>query len=194
MNQNWEEVPLSSILKEVSRPVRLEADQRYRIIGMKWYAKGVYIKQDVLGSAVSASTAYRVETGDIVYNRLFAWKGSFGIVGEELSGSVGSNEFPTFRADPAKVDLDYLRHFLSREAFWAEVERISQGSSRQSRLRLKEAQFLGFKIALPPIDEQRRIVDILDKLTLLKEKQDAVLEDTVLLIHSTLDRAFSGRL
>jgi type I restriction enzyme S subunit len=125
---------------------------------MKWYAKGLFIKQEVPGNSIAASVANRIEAGDIVYNKLFAWKGSFGVADAQVSGAYGSNEFPTFRADESEVNLDFLRYCMSRRSFWHDAELASQGSSRQSRLRLKESQFLNLQIPLPPPPVQVEIV------------------------------------
>ena len=50
------------------------------------------------GESLSAQHFYRVKAGDIIYNRLFAWKGSFGLIGEDLAGCYVSHEFPLFAA------------------------------------------------------------------------------------------------
>ena len=42
-------------------------------------AKGLYVKEEKYGSEIRAKSIFKVEAGDFVYNRLFAWKGSFAV-------------------------------------------------------------------------------------------------------------------
>ena len=73
MQSNWQLVPLKELLKPVSRPERIDPQKIYRILGAHWYATGLYIKDFKSGSEIQASTLFRVQEGDFVYNRLFAW-------------------------------------------------------------------------------------------------------------------------
>lgn len=93
----WPLVPLGSLLVPISRPETLLATAQYRLLGAHWYAEGLYIKDIKTGSEIQAKQLFRVETGDFVYNRLFAWKGSFALAHEDVEGCYVSNEFPCFR-------------------------------------------------------------------------------------------------
>jgi type I restriction enzyme S subunit len=157
MKAVWPEVPLSDVLREVSRPERPAPDHEYRLLGMRWYAGGLFEKERKKGRAIKAGHLYRVEEGDLVYNRLFAWKGSFGIVGPDVTGAYVSNEFPCFTVNKDLVSPEFLKWFVSRATFWEAVKTLSTGASRQSRLRLKQERFLSLCMPLPPVPEQRRI-------------------------------------
>jgi type I restriction enzyme S subunit len=163
MKADWREVKLANILREVSRPESPLEDKEYRLLGMRWYAGGLFEKQRAKGCDIKANKIYRVETGDVAYNRLFAWKGSFGVARQEDDGAYVSNEFPCFIADETQVERDFLKWYMARSSFWQEVESLSTGMSRQSRLRLKQERFLSLSVHLPPLPEQRRIVATLDK-------------------------------
>jgi len=52
---------------------------------------------------------------------------------------------------------------FQRESVWQEVNRQCTGTTK-SRLRWKEDRFRAFSLALPPIPEQRRIVDLIGAL------------------------------
>ena len=186
MKADWREVKLVNILREVSRPESPSEDKEYRLLGMRWYAGGLFEKQRARGRDIKANKIYRVETGDVAYNRLFAWKGSFGVAGQGDDGAYVSNEFPCFVADETQVELDFLKWYMARYSFWQEVESLSTGMSRQSRLRLKQERFLSLSIPLPPLPEQQRIVATLDKAAsrveeakrltgLIEEEQTALL-------------------
>jgi type I restriction enzyme S subunit len=157
-------VPLGELLAPLSRPEPVKPDETYRILGAHWYAGGLYIKETTSGAGVRASTLYRVEEGDFVYNRLFAWKGSFAAATKESAGCYVSNEFPCFRADADRLDTTFLWRYFSRSSAWDEALALSTGGTPTSRNRLKEDKFLSLKIPLPPLNEQRRIVARIEAL------------------------------
>ncbi len=162
MSKHWQNVALASIMKQVERPEPVDAAREYRMLGAKWYALGLYVRETLLGSAIAASRVYRVEPGDFVYNRLFAWKGSFAVAGAEHAGCYVSNEFPCFNVDDDAVLPEYLWWYFKQEPVWRRVLGLSEGATPTSRNRLKEERFLSLTVPLPPLAAQRRIVDRLD--------------------------------
>jgi type I restriction enzyme S subunit len=157
-------VPFSEVLKVVSRPETLDRDKTYRILGMRWYAQGLFVREDKPGHEIQANELFRVEKDDFVYNRLFAWKGSFGIVDDNTAGGYVSGEFPCFNVFTEKADPKFIFLYLSQEPIWNEIVRISSGQTNISRLRLKVQAFLAMEIPLPPVTEQRRIVTRIEAL------------------------------
>jgi type I restriction enzyme S subunit len=160
----WPLVPLEELLTPVSRPETVDADKTYRILGAHWYAQGLYVKDITTGAGIQAKSLYRVEEGDFVYNRLFAWKGSFALATKENHGCYVSNEFPCFAVNRFRLDGRFLWQFFSRSSVWDDALSESTGGTPTSRNRLKEHKFLAFKIPLPPLDEQRRIVARIEQL------------------------------
>jgi hypothetical protein len=108
-------VPLGDILKPVSRPERVDPEKVYRILGAHWYAEGLYVKDTLPGSEIRADKVFRVEEGDFVYNRLFAWKGSFAVASDTNDGCYVSNEFPCFEIDKATPDTRPRRRALQED-------------------------------------------------------------------------------
>jgi type I restriction enzyme, S subunit len=142
----------------------VDASVDYALLGARWYAKGLYIKDRKPGSAIRARTLFRVKDGDFVYNRLFAWKGSFAVATCEQDGCYVSNEFPCFEVDRHRVDSRFLWLYFSQEHVWNEALGLSFGATPTSRNRLKEQFLLAMTIPLPPLPEQRRIVAKLDRI------------------------------
>ena len=122
------------------------------------------MKETLPGAGIRASRLYRVEAGDFVYNRLFAWKGSFAVATDEHDDCFVSNEFPCFRVDESRLDGQFLWRYLSRVSAWTEALGLSTGGTPTRRNRLKEEKFLGMTIPLPSLAEQRRIVAKIDQL------------------------------
>lgn len=158
MQSKWPMVKLGEVLEQVSRPEMVSPEKEYRILGAKWYAKGLYIKSIKSGNEIKAKKLYLVKKGDFVYNRLFAWKGSFALVPDELDGCYVSNEYPTFKINTEKIFPKYLYYYFSIEEMWDKAFSLSMGVSSISRNRLKVEKFFKIEIPLPPLEEQKRIV------------------------------------
>lgn len=163
MNHDWKFTKLGDVLRSVSRPVLISPENTYRLVGAHWYAKGLYVKEQKSGAAIQARTLFQIKEGDFVYNRLFAWKGSFAVATKETDGCFVSNEFPCF-VPLDFVDSKFLWFYFSRSAAWNEALGLSSGSTPTSRNRLKEEQFLKMELRLPPLDEQRRVASRVEAL------------------------------
>src|SRR5664280_1087436 len=83
--EGWSFTPFGKIAALTRRKEAVEPDKTYPLVGMRWYAKGPYIKERLPGTNIKASHLYKVAKGDFIYNRLFAWKGSFGVIDLDLS-------------------------------------------------------------------------------------------------------------
>jgi type I restriction enzyme S subunit len=165
MGTSWPLVPLGDVLAPVSRPEPVKPDKTYSILGAHWYAQGLYTKEITTGAGIQANSLYCVHQGDFVYNRLFAWKGSFAVATQENDGCYVSNEFPCFRAHSERLDAMFLWKYFSRSSAWDEALAGSTGGTPTSRNRLKEDKLLAFRIPLPALDEQRRIVARIEALS-----------------------------
>jgi type I restriction enzyme, S subunit len=161
----WSLSLFNIIASQVRRREVVEPDQIYPLIGMRWYAKGPYVKEEVLGANIKASHLYKVAKGDFIYNRLFAWKGSFGVVEDDCAHGYVSGEFPTFETQ-GSADAYYLWFLFSQPWVWSMLESRSAGATSTSRLRLNEDDLARFLIPLPLVDVRRQMVDtVLGKLS-----------------------------
>ena len=127
--------------------------------GVRWYAEGVFHRETVLGKEMSAKYVTPPAPGAVIYNRLSAWKESLAVVGAEHAGLCVSSEFPQFMPDTARVIPEFLYLFCTRPKTTEMVNAASAGSAAVSRNRFKEEEFLKMVMPLPPLVEQRSIVE-----------------------------------
>lgn len=164
MNGKWPLVRLGDVVKQISRTERVEPAKEYRLLGVRLNGRGPFIRECILGSNTSATTLNQVQEGDFVYSRLFAWRGSFGIISRELDGCYVSNEFPLFSIIAERLDIRFLWFWLRLPQVLATVEADCTGSTPLTRNRYKERFFCSLEIPLPPLDEQRRIVARIEEI------------------------------
>lgn len=175
----WASTRLGDVTSQVRDLVKVVSREAYPLLGVKWYAEGPFLREVVTSETSRATRFYRVQPGQFIYNRLFAWKGSFGIVGDDLAGSYVSNEFPLFDCDRSRLLPEFLNLYFGQPSLWSYVERVSTGTTA-SRSRWKEVQFNELEIPLPSPSEQRRIVDVVAAVDLqiesVQREQECAIE------------------
>lgn len=156
--EGWEHLNIGDLVKQISHRVRTEPERLYSMTGVKWYGEGVFLRETVAGKDLSATHVHPLVPGAFIYNRLFAWKGSFAVVPAEMGEQYVSNEFPQFIVDETRISPQYLYLYAMSKPVMDAVNRASSGSAAVSRNRLKEAEFLSIEIPLPPLTTQQAIV------------------------------------
>ena len=197
MSSRWPKVELAEVLTQKWRFEENDPAKEYLLIGAHWYAGGLYIKNRKFGREIQANKLYQIRAGDFVYNRLFAWKGSFALADANVDGCYVSNEFPVFEINNKRLEGRFIYWNFKREKTWTESLGMSVGATPTSRNRLKEALFLKMLIPLPPLADQRRIVTRIEELAAqINEartlRQQAV-EEVEALISSSSESCFQPK-
>ncbi|MFN8620617.1 MAG: hypothetical protein U0869_07750 [Chloroflexota bacterium] len=160
MSDGWQRARLGEVTRQVRERHVPNATTRYRLLGVRGKGLGAFEREDLLGSQTKAVALTPVRQGQFIYNRLFAGTGSFGVITPDLDGAWVSSEFPLFDVDTGRVDVGYLRLVFQQPAVWDLVAAACVGTTG-SRMRWHERKFAEFEIDLPPLAEQRRIVDLI---------------------------------
>ena len=155
-------VKFSELMRPNSRPCTLAPDQDANLVGMRWYGHGPFHRELKSAMRILKKSHFRIRSGDVIYNKLFAWRGSFGIVPPELDGMFVSDKFPTYELDRGKVNDSYLAWFFRHTDVWDQSQRMSTGSAALSKLTLNPPKFLQLEIPLPSMHEQERITRKID--------------------------------
>jgi len=164
MTNDWKTTTLSEVLVPVSRPEVIDPTKEYPLLGIRLDGGGPFHRETKLGSGIAARTLFKVRTGDFIYSRLFAWRGAFGIIRSDLNGCYVSGEFPTFKANPDKLDVKFLQFWFRLPMTISKVQAVCTGSTPLTRNRFKEEFFLPMEVSLPSLSEQRRIVARIEQL------------------------------
>lgn len=135
-------------------------------------------EKDVNMFEAETNEGYKVcLAGDLVINTLWAWMGAMGVAPINGIVSPAYNVYePTKRLDPAYVDA-----LVRIPVFATEVTRYSKGVW-SSRLRLYPEGFFEVYLPVPPLPEQRAIVEHIARETEKLDKVRAATERTMALL------------
>lgn len=192
MKANWNLVKLSEIARPIQRPITVEAGNSYRTIGVKWWGEGAYERETIDGSQTAAKTLWEVRENDLIINKIWVRNGSIAVATKDVDGCAASGEFPTFEIDQSSVLPQWLRSLAKTQYFWDKCSRLSQGTSGKNRI--KPELFLTIPVPVPSMNEQKRIVILMEKADTIKKLQSEIATELDALLPSILDKAFKGEL
>jgi type I restriction enzyme S subunit len=192
----WRIYRFGEICTRIERKILLDDITTYTRVGVRWYGLGAFVRDRVSGFDIERKQQWIIKKNDIVYNKLFAWRGAFAIADSFVDGNIVSDKFPTYQANTDVVDLGYLRYYFQMPQLAKQAETLSKGAAAISKLTLNPPQFWDLEIPLPPIDEQRRIVARIEQLAakvvqaqVLRRRSDT---RTEVLFESCLEPIVSG--
>jgi len=194
MNKSPEKIPLLKIGKLIKRDIIIWPNEYYKTVGCKLYGQGVYERETKLGANISSSKMFLIKENDLLINRIWAQKGSIGIVPKDLDNSVVTNDFPVVLLDTNEINPSYLSWYIKNSELWEECRKHSYGTS--GRERLKTNEILNIEIPLPPLEEQKRIVEkidfIVNKVEDVRALREEAIKEAERLRTSSIDRIFQN--
>ncbi|MCY4284339.1 MAG: restriction endonuclease subunit S [Thiotrichales bacterium] len=185
----WPAVPLGEFLVQSENRVEPKPDKTYKQVTARLWGRGLKLRGRILGSRIAASRQVQVREGQFLLSRIDARNGAFGLVPADLDGALVSSDFPAFDVDETRADPRYLAWYSKTDGFVDLCRRASEGST--NRVRLREGRFLAMEVPLPPLGEQRWIVDRLDRATDLVERRRRAMAASERDIAALLRKAFN---
>lgn len=156
----WRRVQLRDHLREVRRPVALKDDESYTLVTVKRSRGGVALREVLRGNEVKTPTQFHVRTGDFLISKRQIVHGACGIVLPELDGAVVSNEYAVLNTD-GEIDLKFLR-YLSETRYFQQTCFHSSIGVHVEKMIFRTDHWLKWPFNIPPLEQQRRIVEIMD--------------------------------
>lgn len=163
-------VKLGDVLTFVGVPEKITEPAIEKYVTVQNNGRGAIRRVIKDGKSPVPFTGYRIKPGQFIYSRIDARNGAFAIIPEELDNFVVSKDFPIFEVQSHLVTPQYLLEFLKSGNIQKIIQNLSRGAT--NRQRIKEAEFLNFPFPLPSLEEQKRIVSILDKAKSIEEARE----------------------
>ena len=113
-----------------------------------------------------------VQHGDVIVSTVRPNLNGVARVASHLNGATASTGFCVLRTQEGALDGSYLFQWVKSPRFVADMERKATGASYPA---VSDKIILESQIPLPPLAEQRRIAEVLDKAEALRAKRRAAL-------------------
>ncbi len=127
--------------------------------------KNVIIETSLITSKNAPSRAKKiVKKNDVIFATTRPTQMRFCLIDDNYSGQIASTGYCVLRADINEVLPKWIYYYLSSNPFKNYLEENQSGSAYPA---ISDTKVKEFKIPIPPLEEQQRIVNILDKFDTL---------------------------
>ena len=149
--------PISSLLARVKDAVDIEDDRLYKQVTVQMHNQGIVLRTRQYGSEIGTKKQFVIKAGQFLISKIDARNGAYGIVPPELDGAVITGNFWTYAINRDIVLPDYLTYLMRHDFFLKMCSTCSYGAT--NRWYLDEATFNHFKVPVPAIEEQKKILE-----------------------------------
>ncbi len=157
---DWPITPLERVISHRKEFIQIDDLSSYKRCRVQVDAKGILLRDIVSGLEVKTKKQQVCKTGDFLVAEIDAKVGGYGIVPQELEGAIVSSHYFLYEIDESVLDRDFLDFYIRIPTFREQV--ASQGSTNYAAIRPHHV--LEYKMPLPPLQEQRRIVGRIEEL------------------------------
>ena len=187
--ESWSVRTIAECLERVEHPVEVQANEMYTQIGIRSHGKGLFYKEPVTGDSLGNKSVFWIEPDCFILNIVFAWEQAVGKTTQAEAGMIGSHRFPMYRPINGSIDIDYLISYLLTKRGTDILEATSPGGAGRNRT-LGQDRFMKSRIVLPPLDEQKKIAEILSTQDKAIELQERKIEELKRFKKGCLEKMF----
>jgi len=192
MAKHWPVVPLREVVRHRAAFIEIDDATRYKRCRVQTGAKGVVLRDVVAGSDVRTKRQQVCKKNDFIVAEIDAKVGGYGLVNEFLANSIVSSHYFLYEVDEFNCTPNFLDWFSKTSLFQNQI--FAQGSTNYAAIR--PSHVLDYRIPLPSLEEQRRIVARLDQVERwLKDRHtalDAMEAETNAMLRSAFDQIIDG--
>ena len=182
----WPVVSLGELMRPRKEFIIIQPDQMYSRCRVQTSARGIVLRDRVPSSVIKTKKQQVCRAGEFLVAEIDAKMGGYGIVPEQLNGAIVSSHYFLFEIDERCLLRKFLHWYCQTSDFFDQVN--ARGSTNYAAIRPHDV--LTYKVPLPPLAEQQRIVAKLDKVAGLVEERRRVIETAERDAQAMLSNAF----
>lgn len=165
-----DDVPMVS-LGDTCVPTRnirwAETDDYYKYIDLTSVSRDthVIVETTTINNENAPSRAQKVvEKNDVIFATTRPTLRRFALIDDEFAGQICSTGFCVLRANTKKILPKWIYYQISQSSYYDYMESVQKGSAYPA---VSDAEVKRYKIHLPSIGEQQRIITLLDQFETL---------------------------
>jgi type I restriction enzyme S subunit len=153
-------VSLGEVLVHRKEFIQISDFETYKRCRVQLHAKGIVLRDVISGAEIKTKEQQLCRAGEFLVAEIDAKVGGFGVVPDELDGSIVSSHYFLYQLSEQKLERRFLDYFVQTPFFRDQV--AARGSTNYAAIRPHHV--LQYQIPLPPLPEQRRIVARIESL------------------------------
>ena len=158
--EGWKEKKISDILERVKDPVIPEVKQYYLQIGIRSHGKGIFHKEPVTGQSLGNKRVFNIHPDCFIVNIVFAWEQAVAKTSDAELGMIASHRFPMYKPKNDQCDIDFMLYYFKTPLGKYKLGLASPGGAGRNKT-LGQSEFSKLELIIPPINEQRKIAEII---------------------------------
>ncbi len=157
--KGWFETTFGNVLQVVQRPANVEDNTEYQLVTAKRGRGGIAPREILTGKEILTKIQYYIAKDDFLISKRQIIHGACGIVPAFLDGALVSGEYSVLRVKDGLL-LKYLDYFSHSDYFQMTCFQSSVGVDVEKMI-FDLKFWLQFKVYLPTLPEQQKIIKIL---------------------------------
>jgi type I restriction enzyme S subunit len=171
--EEWEVMDYGSLVEVEMPPIEMKDDDYYAPTIVRRRNNGIETRETKKGKHILVKNQYKTVPGTFLISRRQIIHRACGIVPEGLSNAIISKEYLALKAKKKKLDIRYLYFHSLTHIFQLTIIRTTYGVDDEKFV-FKDKWWMKEKMPLPPLKEQKKIIDIflsIDKKIIKTEKE-----------------------
>ncbi len=177
MRDGWQVAPLGKFISQSKKKVKVQDGFEYPAVGVMMEGRGFVTRPPFVGGVTTYKQLTPIEPNQLVLRSITAWEAPIQVTTQAQSGFHVSGVFPVFDIDASSLNPKFLSLLCRYEPFWASMRERTVGSVLR-RKTLSATALMEIPIQLPPLPEQKRIVDLISSVDSYIEALQQQLETT----------------
>ena len=187
IKDGWQIVKFGDIAKEVKLTTKNPAED-----GLEFYVgldhldpQSLRIARKGIIAEDNPSFTRRFSAGQILFGKRRCYQKKAAVAGFE---GICSGDIIVMDATPKKIIPGLLPFIIQSDAFFDWAEKTSSGSLSP---RTKWKSLAEFEFPLPPIERQKEVLEVLEKVEEIHSRYSILLEDSIKILNKLRDKVFS---
>jgi type I restriction enzyme S subunit len=156
----WELANLGSLFNTIQRPLKMDDEQEYQLVTVKRRQEGIVPRSKLKGKEILVKSQFVINGGDFLISKRQIVHGACEIVPNHFDGAIVSNEYHVL-SSKGEYDLEYFRWF-SRTNLIMKYFLLSSIGVHIEKMLFRIDDWFKRIVPLPPLEEQKRISNILN--------------------------------
>ena len=155
-------VALGKVLTQYREYIDAPEAREYPKLSVKLYGKGAVLDAPVDGASLKMKRHQLAKPGQVILSEIWGKKGAIGFVPPSGDGALCTSHFFLFDVDTSKLEPGWLQAIFTANYLEPQLEERAFGTTGYASVRPRD--LVALEIPLPPMEEQRRVVEKLDRL------------------------------